>query len=217
MKHLRHWAATYASTGALLCALALTGCHSGEQNGSKPSSDAKGSGGGKQGSDSKGSDSKGGSSSRSGSDSKSGASDSKSGGSDTTSSQKEGSVPTDTVKIKAEDLSKAGIRIAAVTVRRMPQTLNVAGQVAMDEKHTSHIGVYADGRVQSVYVLPGDHVRRGQTLATLHSHMVHETAILVKQAFDAAHRQASAVAYATQVRDRYAKLYSIQSASRRQA
>ena len=191
------------STCLLVCTLALAGCHGGGKPEESSNKETKGNSGNAKSSDSKGS----------GANSKGSGADSKGSGADTSSDRKEGSVPADTIKIKAEDLSNAGIRIAAVVVRRMPQTLTVAGQVAMDEKHTSHIGVYADGRVQSVSVLPGDRVRRGQTLATLHSHSVHETAEMLKQGFDAARRQASAVAYATQVRDRYAKLYSIQAAS----
>jgi multidrug efflux pump subunit AcrA (membrane-fusion protein) len=124
-----------------------------------------------------------------------------------------GPAPTDTVRISREDQPRAGIQIAAVTVQRMPRTLMTAGQVAMDERRTNHIGALADGRIERVYVLPGDAVRAGQTLATLHSHTVHETVAALLQAFAAVSRQQSAVIFATQARDRYAKLYSIQAAS----
>lgn len=127
--------------------------------------------------------------------------------------QKDGSVPADTVRIAREDQGRAGIRVGAVTARSMPRMLTVAGQVAMDEKHTEHIGALADGRIENVYVLPGDAVHRGQTLATLHSHMVHETVAALTQAFAAADRQQSALKFANQANDRYAKLYTIQAAS----
>ncbi len=168
----------------LLC-VQMFGCH-----GEKPSSDTKqsNSSGGK-------------------------GADSKSGGSDSTAGQKDGSVPSDMVKIASEDQGRAGIQVAAVVVRSMPQVLRTAAQVVMDEKHTQHIGTLADGRIENVYVLPGEHVRRGQTLATLHSHVVHETVAALTQAFAAVSRQQSAVDFATQARDRYAKLYSIQAAS----
>lgn len=123
------------------------------------------------------------------------------------------SVPADLVRIAREDQSRAGIQVAPVVVKSMPQTLNVSGQVAMDERHTNHIGALADGRVDSVFVLPGDTVRKGQTLATIHSHTVHETVAALTQAFAAVSRQQSAVNFATQARDRYAKLYGLQAAS----
>jgi multidrug efflux pump subunit AcrA (membrane-fusion protein) len=130
-----------------------------------------------------------------------------------TDSSGKGSVPTDMVRIANDDQKRAGIEIASVIVKSMPQTLTVAAQVAMDEKHTNHIGALADGRIESVLVLPGDSVRRGQTLATLHSHTVHETVAALTQAYAAVSRQKSAVTFATQSRDRYAKLYLLQAAS----
>jgi membrane fusion protein, heavy metal efflux system len=123
------------------------------------------------------------------------------------------SVPADAVHIEQQNQGRAGIAVAPVTVRVMPTTLTVPAQVAMDEKHTQHIGALADGRIESVLVLPGDAVRRGQTLATLHSHTVHETVAALTQAFAAVQRQESAVGFATTTRDRYARLYSIQAAS----
>ncbi len=118
-----------------------------------------------------------------------------------------------TLKIEPQDQQRAGIVIAPVDVRSMPQLLTVAGQVAMDEQHTSHIGAIADGRITSVYVLPGALVHRGTKLAELHSHFVHETVGALVQAFAAEDRQRSAVVFSEQAVDRYAHLYAIQAAS----
>lgn len=138
-----------------------------------------------------------------------------SGASQTASSDtsNKGSVPSDMVRIPSQDQARAGIQVAQVIVKSMPQTLSVTGQVAMDERQTNHIGALADGRVESVSVLPGDKVRRGQTLATIHSHTVHETVAALTQAFAAVSRQKSAVNFATQTKERYARLYTIQAAS----
>lgn len=118
-----------------------------------------------------------------------------------------------TLKIEAADQQKAGIQIAPVERRSMPQELTVPGQVVMDEQQTSHIGALADGRITAVFVLPGAVVQRGAKLAELHSHSVHETVGSLVQAFAAAARQRSAVAFAQQAADRYARLYGIQAAS----
>jgi len=119
----------------------------------------------------------------------------------------------DSVMIPAANQARAGIKVAPVIVKSVPRVLTVSGQVAMDEKHTNHIGALADGRVESVLVLPGDKVRSEQTLATIHSHTVHETVAALTQAYAAISRQKSAVNFATQARDRYARLYEIQAAS----
>ena len=119
----------------------------------------------------------------------------------------------DTVKIPAEDQGRAGIQTDYVSVQHVPRTLSVAGQVVMDEQHTSHLGTIADGRVTAVNVLPGTAVRRGEVLGELHSHMVHETVGALVQAYAAVDRQRGSVAFANQAQDRYHHLYSIQAAS----
>ncbi len=119
----------------------------------------------------------------------------------------------DVVKIAVEDQARAGIQTGNVLVQRMPRMLSVAGQVAMDEQHTSHLGTLADGRITAVSVLPGSPVRAGQVLGTLHSHMVHETVGALIQAYAAVDRQRGAVVFAQQAQDRYHHLYTIQAAS----
>ena len=124
-----------------------------------------------------------------------------------------GAQANDRVKIPAQDQQRAGIQVAYVLVQRTPRTLSVAGQVAMDEQHTSHLGTIADGRITSVNVLPGAPVHRGQVLGSLHSHMVHETVGSLVQAYAEVDRQRGAVTFAKQAQARYHHLYSIQAAS----
>ena len=128
-------------------------------------------------------------------------------------SSKGGAQANDVVKIATEDQAHAGIQTADVLVQRMPRTLSVAGQVVMDEQHTSHLGTIADGRITAVNVLPGALVRTGQVLGTLHSHMIHETVGALVQAYAAADRQRGAVVFSQQAQDRYHHLYAIQAAS----
>ena len=126
---------------------------------------------------------------------------------------KGGAQANDIVRIPADDQRRAGIQIAYVLVQPMPRTLTVAGQVTMNEQHTSHLGTIADGRITAVNVLPGAVVHRGQVLGELHSHMVHETVGSLAQAYAAADRQRGAVTFARQAQDRYHHLYGIQAAS----
>ena len=128
-------------------------------------------------------------------------------------SAKGGAQANDIVKIPVQDQQRAGVQTAFVLVQRTPRTLSVAGQVALDEQHTSHLGTIADGRITAVNVLPGTPVRRGQVLGSLHSHMVHETVGALVQAYAEADRQRGAVNFAKQAQVRYHHLYSIQAAS----
>jgi cobalt-zinc-cadmium efflux system membrane fusion protein len=128
-----------------------------------------------------------------------------------------GAQSNDVVKIPADDQRRAGIQVEAVETQQVPRELTVAGQVQIDEQHTSHLGTIADGRITSVDVLPGVAVRTGQHLGDLHSHMVHETVGALMQAFADADRQRSAVAFATQAQQRYHHLYGIQASSLEEA
>jgi membrane fusion protein, heavy metal efflux system len=124
-----------------------------------------------------------------------------------------GAQSNDVVKISVDAQRRVGIEIESVETQQLPRELTVAGQVQMDEEHTSHLGTIADGRITSVDVLPGVAVKTGQHLGDLHSHMVHETVGALAQAFAEVDRQRSAVAFATQAQQRYHHLYSIQASS----
>lgn len=146
-----------------------------------------------------------------------GSSAGSSGSEEASAGSSDASMPVGTVKIDPADLSKAGIRVAPVEVLSVPRQLTVAGQIMLDEKHTDHIGVYADGQVERVLVLPGDYVRAGQTLAWMHSHAVHETEGALMQAYAAVERQTSAVRFAEVNRERYQHLLQLQVASQEEA
>ena len=144
------------------------------------------------------------------SDRKSGGGSGKTGESDksqqNTAGEKRITVPPDQQQL-------AGISVAVVEPRTVPRTLSVTGQIVMNEQRTVHISPYADGRVMDVLKNQGDHVQRGQVLAHLHSHSVHETVGALAQDFANVTRLQAAVMYTQQKRDRYEHLYRIQAAS----
>ncbi len=117
------------------------------------------------------------------------------------------------IEVSPSQQQTAGIRVEMIQPRSVPRMLSVPGRIMLDEQHTAHIASYADGRVIELLKQPGDTVRRGETLARLHSHSVHETVGALAQAFANVDRQKAAVTYAQQRRDRYNHLYSIQAAS----
>ncbi len=193
-------------TGAL--SLLAAGCHGGGGSSSGPyKPDNSSSSSGKDESKSGGGSGSGGGSA--------GSSAGKAGQPD--KSTEGGATAADFVKISRGDQQRAGIRVGDVLVERVPRSVSVAGQVTMDEKHTSHVGVLADGRIMSVSVLPGAYVRRGEVLGTLHSHTVHETVGALVQAYAAVDRQKGGVVFAKEAQERYHHLYSIQAASLEEA
>jgi membrane fusion protein, heavy metal efflux system len=120
------------------------------------------------------------------------------------------------VKIDEAAQEKAGIKVAAVSLRSLPQYLVAAGQVVLDEELTSHVGSYTDGRVVQVFATVGDFVRKGAILARMHSHDVHETRAAYDTALADVKHQENNVDYARRMRDRMNRLFQLKSASRQE-
>ncbi len=130
--------------------------------------------------------------------------------------QKESGSGQNEVTIDDAAQQKAGIQVASVQQRALPEQLTAAGQLVMNEERTAHIGTYTDGRVTEIHANLGDFVRRGMVLARLHSHDVHETWAAYNTALESVERQKNMVAYQQRMRDRAARLYQLKSASRQE-
>lgn len=114
------------------------------------------------------------------------------------------------ITISSESQQAAGITVAPATVRSMPVFIRAVGAVTVNEQKTDHIGVVFPGTITKVLANVGDRVRAGQALAIMHSHDMHDAVAAYQSAL-------AETAYAQTVRDRYAKLYKIQYASREEA
>ncbi|PYX80231.1 MAG: efflux RND transporter periplasmic adaptor subunit [Acidobacteria bacterium] len=76
----------------------------------------------------------------------------------------------DQAKAGGEDLPADGpVRYVKVTPQTLPETLDLAAKVQADPTKIVRIFPPASGRVLSIDVKPGDHVRRGQAVASLSS------------------------------------------------
>ncbi len=175
------------STPFYLAVLALSlGCSSSDKGGdkAKPGGSA-GSGGGQSGSG---------------------------GNADSGGGQSKAAAP-NTVDVNPDQQRIAGIRVASVEPRSVPQTISVPAQVMMDEQRTAHISPYSDGRIVKIERNAGEGVKRGEVLAEMHSHSVHETVAALAQDYANLNRAEAALTYSSEKRDRYRHLFSIQAAS----
>ena len=120
------------------------------------------------------------------------------------------------VTIDGPAQQRAGIQVARIEPRALPESFTAAGQIVMNEERTAHVGTYTDGRVIEVHANVGDSVRRGAVLARMHSHDVHETRAAYETALETVSRQQSAVAYQERMRDRMIRLYELKSASKQE-
>ncbi len=205
----------------LLVALCVSGCSSsgssgsGSSDSSKPSASDKAGGQNKNGNAQKnknqsGGGKQGGSSDTTGQSGGSGGS--QSGGSNSGSgSDRMGG--TTAFKVTGEQQARAGIKVALIDASQVQRTVSAPAQVMMNEEHTAHVAPIVDGYVTAIIAQPGNTVRRGEVMARVHSHIIHETIGVIEQDLaDIARRQA-AIIFEQQRAERYAHLYSIQAAS----
>ena len=68
----------------------------------------------------------------------------------------------------------AGIRIGSAASAQIPETIEVAGRVTLDEDRTARVGSFVEGVVIDCCKSVGTYVRKGAVLAEVHSHTTHE-------------------------------------------
>ena len=55
-----------------------------------------------------------------------------------------------------------------------PDQLQFPGKIVLPDNESWHVGVLSTGRIERVYANLGDFVHKGQVLARMHSHDVHD-------------------------------------------
>lgn len=117
------------------------------------------------------------------------------------------------VKINPDAQQQVNIQVATVAPQRVPEYLTAAGQIVMDEEKTVHIGVYTSGRITELRADVGDFADKGEVLARMHSHDVHDTRAAYESAQQEVQRQQQMVDYQRRMRDRMQRLFALKSAS----
>ena len=120
------------------------------------------------------------------------------------------------VRLSPELQKTAGIQIVDVERRNVPLTIRAIGRLVADEEKTHKAGAVTDGRVVKVYVNVGDRVEKGQVLARLHSHDIHESRSEYEKAKVELRRLETQRSFAERNRDRIRRLYELKAASQEQ-
>ena len=66
------------------------------------------------------------------------------------------------------------IQTQAAALSEEPDILRVPGRITLADDRTWRVGVLTEGRVEVVYAGLGDYVKKGQVLARMHSHALHD-------------------------------------------
>ncbi len=122
----------------------------------------------------------------------------------------------DAVELKSDAMRNANIEVATVRSESMETTIEAPGKLTWNEDRTVSIGVVATGKVMHTYANVGDRVKSQQILARMHTHDVHDTKALLRQARAERDRATSALEQARRTETRMKRLLELKAISEAQ-
>lgn len=122
-----------------------------------------------------------------------------------------------TIHLTPAAQQEANLGIAEIVPRTGRGAVLANGQVVLNENETWHVGSLAEGKVTRILANVSDRVKKGQVLAYLHSHIVHETRAAHLQALAELDRAKSQRDLARRSADRAQRLLKLQAISEEQA
>jgi multidrug efflux pump subunit AcrA (membrane-fusion protein) len=117
------------------------------------------------------------------------------------------------VVISPSEQAGQKIEVQAVRMSDLYGVLRLPGHIALPDNGSWRVGVLTDGRVEKVYANLGDYVHKGQILARMHSHDVHDARAAYQIAVADRARLESAQALAQTEYDRTQRLYALKAVS----
>jgi cobalt-zinc-cadmium efflux system membrane fusion protein len=108
---------------------------------------------------------------------------------------------------------RGAITTTTLAVQQESDLLQFPGKIVLPDNESWHVGVLTTGRIERVYANLGDYVHKGEVLARMHSHDVHEAQAAYAMAVAEKSRLQSAESLAQVNFDRMQRLYALRAAS----
>jgi cobalt-zinc-cadmium efflux system membrane fusion protein len=108
---------------------------------------------------------------------------------------------------------RGAITTIIVAVQEEPDFLQFPGKIVLPDNESWRVGVLSTGRIERVYANLGDYVHKGEVMARMHSHDVHEARAAYSMSVAEKARLASAESLAQVNYDRMQRLYALRAAS----
>jgi membrane fusion protein, heavy metal efflux system len=119
----------------------------------------------------------------------------------------------DEIVLPPNEQAASLIQTQAATLSQEPDLLRVTGRIALADDRTWRVGVLTEGRVEVVYAGLGDYVKKGQVLARMHSHELHEARAQYETSQSELNRLQAAASLAQRNYDRMQNLLTLKAAS----
>jgi cobalt-zinc-cadmium efflux system membrane fusion protein len=114
---------------------------------------------------------------------------------------------------EGDTLAQARLEVVDVTRRAVPVTIHASGRLTTNEVTTWRVGSITDGRIIETPAKVGDRVTKGQLLARMFSHDIHEARAEYSRALAESSKAHSQLDFAARQRDRARRLHEMKAAS----
>jgi cobalt-zinc-cadmium efflux system membrane fusion protein len=115
--------------------------------------------------------------------------------------------------LSGESAGLAQFKYAEVKIEQITTQIEATGQVAINEDRSVRVGSLFTGRILEVPVKVGDRVQKGQSLAKMHTHEVHEAKAEYAKAWAELNQRKKQVEYSRSLLDRAERLYQMKALS----
>ena len=122
----------------------------------------------------------------------------------------------DLIRLDRKAMRIADIRVGEVEIKRLEEDLEVSGRVTVNENATARVGSFTDGIVVGCCESVGSDVQKGQVLASLHSHEIHEAESSYWEARAELERRQTELRFAEKFYRRASRLHELKAGSLQQ-
>ena len=117
------------------------------------------------------------------------------------------------IRLDQEAMRIARITLGEVEIRKLEEDLRVSGRVTVNENATARVGSFTEGIVVGCCESVGSDVEKGQVLARLHSHEIHDAEASYWEARAELERRQTELQFAEKFYKRASRLYELKAGS----
>ena len=117
------------------------------------------------------------------------------------------------IRLDQEAMRIARITLGEVEIRKLEEDLQVSGRVTVNQNATARVGSFTEGIVVGCCESVGSDVEKGQVLARLHSHEIHDAEASYWEARAELERRQTELQFAEKFYKRASRLYELKAGS----
>ena len=119
----------------------------------------------------------------------------------------------DLIRLDQEAMRIARITLGEVEIRKLEEDLRVSGRVTVNQNATARVGSFTEGIVVGCCESVGSDVEKGQVLARLHSHEIHDAEASYWETRAELERRQTELQFAEKFYKRASRLYELKAGS----